>query len=98
MVWCENVFGQIESVLQKIIQKCDFDFSFSECNEIAISSNRMSDQECPHQEQTSVLFRLPCQHVVCRPCLSYAAEKKQCLYCKTNFEKKDVVRVHSKRM
>ncbi|XP_028391187.1 RING finger protein 37-like [Dendronephthya gigantea] len=52
---------------------------------------------CPHEGKTDVLFQLPCQHVMCRQCLTCAIQTKQCICCQADFERKDVVRVHSKR-
>ena len=59
------------------------------------STGNTDNEGCSHQQEADILFQLPCQHVICRQCLTYAVETKQCLYCQTNFERKDVVRVHS---
>ena len=61
------------------------------------SASNIDNEGCSHQDETDVLFYLPCQHVICRQCLTCAVETKQCLHCQTNFERKDVVRVHSRR-
>ncbi|CAB3998809.1 RING finger 37 [Paramuricea clavata] len=61
------------------------------------NSGNPDNEGCVHQEQTDTLFRLPCQHVICRQCLTCAVQMKQCLQCQVNFEKKDVVRVHCRR-
>ena len=60
-------------------------------------TNSGNKEGCSHQEGADVLFQLPCQHVTCRQCLTCAVKKKQCLYCQANFERKDVIRVHSTR-
>ena len=53
---------------------------------------------CLHRDKIdAVLFQLPCQHIVCRQCLTSTVEKTHCLYCQTNFARKDVVRVYSRR-
>lgn len=50
---------------------------------------------CPHQEQSEKLFQLPCQHIICRGCLTHATEHNQCPNCTRNFDRKSIVRVHS---
>lgn len=67
----------------------------SKSNEKKCDTDEISHAGCPHQGQDSILFQLPCQHVICRRCLTGAVENNQCPSCKRSFDKNNVARVHS---
>ncbi|XP_063598530.1 RING finger protein 37-like [Penaeus indicus] len=48
---------------------------------------------CGRKEQ---LYALPCQHVLCRPCLQVLPVENKCSACKKIFKKSEVTKHHSK--
>lgn len=48
---------------------------------------------CGRKEQ---LYALPCQHVLCRPCLQVLPVEIKCSTCKKTFKKSEVTKHHSK--
>lgn len=48
---------------------------------------------CGRKEQ---LYALPCQHVLCRPCLQVLPVENKCSVCKKIFKKSEVTKHHSK--